>query len=299
MANRTRYEIVQPGDIVQLRVQFRNSNGDAVDLDTYPTITINQPSGTVALGPTNTGIFRLATGLYGYDYTVGINPSLGVYSDIWDGTLSGNPTSSTFQFVIHTTQMPYLNTDGYIALGDDPGFCYSQLALQNINLLMKTLRARLDSRGKTTVKDEYGNDILVDCDIFSVESLTCFIADSLTEFNAIPFFTNFTFEDTEILRKFHHYIVQGATIMALASKSLLERGREFQFTDNGISFNPPTVSELMQTQWSTELQNHFEAIKMIKNSLRPAPLGLGTLTVSSSGNPAIARLRHLRARRLY
>lgn len=298
MATRTRSEIIQPGDTIQLRALFKDSTNSPVDLDTFPSITINQPSGNVALSSSQ-GVFRLDTGLYGFDYSVGVNPSLGVNSDIWDGTLLGTSISGTFQFIIHSTQMPYLNTDGYVALGDDPGFNYSQTAIQNINVLMKTLRARLDSRGKATVTDSYGNDILVDCDIFTVESLTCFLADSITLFNEIPHFTFFTFEDTEIVQQFHNLIVQGATIMALASKALLERGREFQFTDQGLSFNPPTVSELMQSEWNGELANHFEKVKLIKSNMKPSPLGLGTLTISTSRNPAIARLRHLRARQIF
>lgn len=297
MSTKTRNEILQPGDTVALRVQFKDQFGNPVDLDSFPTITIYQPSGNVALDVA--GVFRLDTGLYGYDYEICINPSFGVYSDVWDGELLGVPVSNTFQFIIHNTQMPYLNTDGYVALGDDPGFCYSQNAIMNINTLMKTLRARLDSRGKATVKDSYGNDILVDCDIFSVENMTCFLGDSLTMFNEIPHFTQFTFEDTEMLQQFHNVIVQGAELMALASKALLERGREFQFTDNGINFNPPIVSELMQTEWSTSLSNYFEKVKLIKQNCKPAPIALGTFTVSTSRHPAVKRLRFLRARRLY
>ncbi len=296
---RTRGENVSYGETVQLRALFRDSSGDPVDLDIFPTITIVEPSGNVALGPTSLGVFRLSTGLYGYDYPVALNASIGVWNDIWDGTLLGSSVSGSFNFVVQNTQLPAVNTDGYVHLGDDPGFCYSQTAIMNINILMKTLRARLDSRGKATITDDFGNEILVDCDIFSVDSLVSFIADSLTLFNEIPHFTNFTFEDTEILQQFHNVIVQGATLMALASKALLERGREFQFTDNGINFNPPTVSELMQTEWSTELANHFEKVKLIKSNMKPGPLGLGTLTISTSRHPAIRRLRHLRARQIY
>ena len=296
---RTRSENVGFGETIQLRAQFKDSLGNPADLDAFPTITLVQPSGNVALGPTSTGVFRLSTGLYGYDYPVMLNASIGVWNDIWDGILSGVPVSGSFLFVVQNTQLPAVNTDGYVHLGDDVGFNYSQTAICNINVLLKTLRARLDSRGKATVKDKFGNDILVDCDIFSVDSLVSFLADSLTLFNEIPHFTFFTFEDTEVLQQFHNVIVQGATLMALSSKALLERGREFNFSDNGINFTPPTVSELMQSEWNTELSNHFEKIKLIKQNMKPGPLGLGTLTISTSRHPAISRLRHLRARQLF
>lgn len=299
MVLRSRDETVMHGDTVQLKIEFRDTFGDLVDLDSFPTIQIKQPSGNVVLGPTSTGVFRISTGIYAFDYAVGINNTAGVWVDIWDGLLSGIPVTGNGTFVIYDSQLPSINTDGYLSLGDDPGFCYSQTAIRNINILMKTLRARLDSQGKATFKDEYGNDIYVDCDIYSVDSLVSFLVWSLQRFNEIPHFTLFTFEDTEMMQQFHAVIVQGALLMALSSKALLERGREFQLSDNGVQFTPPTVSELMQTEWATELANHWEVVKYIKQNLKPSPMGLGTLTISTSRHPAIARLRHLRARMLY
>jgi len=299
MGVKTRNEVADYGDTIQLRVQFKDSNNNFVDLDSFPTLTIVQPSGNVFLGPTSQGVFRVSTGLYGYDLNIMLNASEGVWNDLWSGVLDGYSTSGELQFIVLSTQVPKVKVDGYHALGDDPGFCYSQTAIRNINVLLKTLRARLDSRGKATVKDEFGNDILIDCDIYSVEQLTSFLANSISLFNEIPHFTFYTFEDTDFIKIFHDVIVQGATLMALASKSLLERGREFQFNDNGISFTPPTVSDLMSTQWSTELNNHWEKVKLIKASMKPSALGLGTLTISTSRHPAVRRLRHLRARQIF
>ena len=299
MTLRARSEIVMATDTVQLKAQFRDSFGDPADLDSLPTLTINQPSGNVVFGPTFAGVIQIGTGLYSFNYDVGLNPALGVYSDVWDGFLTGIPVHGEFNFVIHNTQMPFVNTDGYKALGDDPGFNYSQNAICNINLLLKSLRARLDSRGKARFKDEFGNDVFVDCDIFSVEQLVSFLGISLSMFNQIPHFTFFTFEDGDIIAQFHEMIVQGGAIYALSSKALLERGREFQLNDSGVQFTPPTVSELMQTEWSAELNIHLEKLKMIKASMKPSPLGLGTRTISTSRSPAIARLRHLRARQLF
>ena len=295
---RTRGENTAFGETVQLRALFKDVFGNPVDLDAFPSITIIEPSGNVAVGPTSLGVFRVSAGLYGFDYPVTLNASLGVWNDVWDGILLGTPASGSFNFVVQNTQLPAVNTDGYIHLGDDPGFCYSQTAMMNINLLMKTLRARLDSRGKATVTDSFGNDILVDCDIFTIDSMVSFIENALTYFNLIPHFTNFSFNDTETISQFHHLIVQGASIMALGGKALLERGREFQFTDQGINFNPPTVSELMNTEWAAEMLAYREDVKLVKSNMKPGPLGLGTLTISTSRHPAIARLRHLRARQL-
>jgi hypothetical protein len=128
--------------------------------------------------------------------------------------------------------------------------------------------------------------------------LTTFLATALWDFNQVPYFTFFQFDDDNFVEQFGEILVEGATLYSLASKSLIERGREFQITDNGINFNPPTVSELMNTQYSTLLTHYWEKLKMIKASLRPAPRGLGVFSMNSAINPAFARLRHLRARRI-
>ena len=296
---KTRGEIISQTEGVSLRAQFYDLAGNAADLSAFPQVTIIQPSGNVVVGPTSAGVYRLSTGLYGFDYVISINSNLGVWADVWRGTGSdGYVQIKEYNFMVQNTQMPMVNLDGYESLGDDVGFQYSQTAIRNINKLMKTVRARLNSAGKSKSYDQYGNVIYSDCDIFSVETLTSFIATSLTDFNQIPHFTAFTFEDTEVINNFFEVIVQGAVIYALASKALIERGREFQISDNGINFTPPTVSELLNTQWSTEISNHFEKLKLIKASMKPGPLGLGTMSITSSRNPAIARLRHLRARQL-
>jgi hypothetical protein len=296
MAIVPRSAIVSPTDTVQLRVQFESA-GAPVDLDAYPTITLVQPSGTVITGPTSLGVYRLNVGLYGFDFPAPIDASLGVWSDIWTGKLAGVTVRNTLNFVIYTTQMPAVNTDGYIHLGDDPGFHYSQIATGNINKLVKALKARLNSSGKSRTKDQFGNVIFEDCDIYTVDQLVTFIATSLTAFNQIPHFTFFTFEDTEIIDNFFEVLVQHATIYALASKALIERGREFNISDNGLTFQPPTVSELMNSQWSAELSNWWEKVKLIKANMKPSPFGLGTLRPMAV-SPQFLRLRHLRARQI-
>jgi len=298
MSIKARGELIDVTDQVNLTIQFRDGQGNPVNADSYPTISIIQPSGLVLLAPTSTGVTQVSTGKYSYIWTVPINGPYGVFNDVWAGFINGFRVETEFSFVVAHTQMPAINSDGYIHLGDDPGFHYSQCALANINKLIKSLRARLNSAGKAKSADAYGNTIYVDCDIFSVDMLATFIATALWDFNQVPYFTFFTFDDQDFVDQFGEILVEGATLYSLASKSLIERGREFQITDNGLNFNPPTVSELMQTQYSTLLSHYWEKLKYIKNSLRPAPRGLGVFSMNSAINPAFARLRHLRARRL-
>jgi hypothetical protein len=297
---RYRGENVDVTDQINLTVQFKDVNGDPIDTDSYPQISIVQPSGSILFAPTSVGVAKTGTGLYSYIFTVPINGPYGVFSDVWVGYISGVRAEATFSFVVTHTQLPAAPTeDGYANLGDDPGFNYSQAAINNINKLIKSLKARLNSSGKSKSADAYGNTVYVDCDIFSVDMLVTFLSTALWDFNQVPFFSSFQFDDDAFIQQFGEILVEGATLYALASKALIERGREFQITDQGLNFNPPTVSDLMNTQYSTLLSHYWDKLKMIKASLRPNPLGLGIFSMGSSGvNPALRRLRHLRARRI-
>jgi len=298
MAIKARGEVIDVTDQVNLTVQFKDNTGMPVDTDSFPQISIVQPSGLVTLAFTSTGVQRLSTGKYSFIYTVPINGPYGVFNDIWVGYVNGFRVEATLEFIVLHTQVPAINSDGYVHLGDDPGFNYSQAATKNINKLLKSLKARLNSAGKAKATDVYGNVVYVDCDIFSIDMLTTFLATALWDFNQVPFFTFFQFDDDNFVEQFGEILVEGATLYSLASKALIERGREFQITDNGLNFNPPTVSELLNTQYTTLLTHYWEKLKYIKNSLRPAPKGLGVFSMNSAINPAFARLRHLRARRL-
>lgn len=298
MVIKARGELIDVTDQVNLIVQFRDTAGNPIDTDSYPTISIVQPSGLVLLAPTSAGVARLGVGKYSYIFTVPYNGPYGVFNDIWVGYINGFRVQVQFDFVVLHTQTPGINIDGYVHLGDDPGFNYSQAAIKNINKLLKSLKARLNSSGKAKTTDGYGNTVYVDCDIFSIDMLVTFLATALWDFNQVPFFTFFQFDDDNFVEQFGEILVEGATLYSLASKALIERGREFQITDNGLNFNPPTVSELMNTQYSTLLSHYWEKLKMIKASLRPAPKGLGVFSMNSGLNPAFARLRHLRARRI-
>lgn len=299
MTIRARDEIVMPMESVQLIAKFRDGAGNFADLDAFPQISIVQPSGTVLMAPTSAGVFRLDIGTYGYILPIPYAGPLGVWTDIWTGQLNGFNIYGSFNFAVVNTQVPNINSDGYIALGDDVPFNYSQNGLWNMNKIIKVVRARLNSRGKALVKDEFGNEYLEDCDIFSVDQLATFVANSFSAFNEIPHFTNFTIEDTEFVNQFLDVLAQHAVYYALASKALIERGREYTVADGGgVNLVMPSVADLLNTQYTTELQNWFEKIKLIKASMKPQAMGLGTMS-SIGQNRMVNRLRHLRARQIF
>lgn len=287
-----------PCDIVQLRARFNGPDGSPRNTDSTPEITIVNPAGQVILGPTSDGVYRESTGTYGFKYSMGNMPTIGVWRDVWQGTIDGLTLTDEFTFQVNTTQLPAINTDGYLHLGDDPGFNYSQNAVRNINSLLKTIRARLRSRGKHKRIDDNGNEITATCDIFSTDELVAFLANSLSEFNEIPTFTFFTFEDTAIIEQFHAVIAQHAVIYALSSQAILERGNEHNFSDNGISYVVPTISEVLSTQYSTELQNWWDKVNKIKRAMVPAAIGLSSYQMFNSPATRVRMLRNLRARRI-
>lgn len=291
---RGRGEFVDVTDQINLTVTFKDQDGNPIDTDSLPKISIIQPNGMILLAPTSVGVSKESTGKYAYLFTIPINGPYGVFQDVWVGFVNGFRIEAQFSFVVSPTQMPAINTDGYAHLGDVTPFDYSQTAIKNINKLIRSLRMRLNSSGKSLSKDKFGNEIWVSCDIFSVDVLTTSLSTALWDFNQVPYFTFFEFNNTAFVEQFGEILVEGATLYCLSSKALIERGREFTFTDNSINFNPPSVAEMQMTQYSTLLSHYWEKLKMIKASLRPAPRGLGTMTSNSAGNPHVMRARRRR-----
>lgn len=98
--------------------------------------------------------------------------------------------------------------------------------------------------------------------LFTTYQLMLFLNYALSEFNQTPPFTNFTFEDTEFINTFGDLIVKGAEISALAAEELIERGKEFTTIDLG--FQPPSISDVLDTKYGTDFTNWGTEIKSLK-----------------------------------
>jgi hypothetical protein len=130
---------------------------------------------------------------------------------------------------------------------------------------------------------------------FSDDELDILLNASLADFNAFPHFTNFSW--TELEERWRYIVCLGAQIMALYAQNLIEAGREFNITDNGITFTPPPVAAAMQTTAASLLAQYTEMRNTIKGNMKPQVKGFGTF-VPLAISPAFLRLRHLRQRRL-
>lgn len=139
---------------------------------------------------------------------------------------------------------------------------------RNLDWLVGLLKDRLQSKGKAKSSDRDGNVIYIDCDVYATSMLETFVYLSLSDFNQVPYFTFYTIENSRFIDCFSEVLVEGATLYALSSQALIERGREFQIGDSGINFHPPAVSEMLNTQYCTLLQHHWEKLKHIKTNIR-------------------------------
>jgi hypothetical protein len=130
--------------------------------------------------------------------------------------------------------------------------------------LKQGLKMRLNSAGKVKHKDEQGNDVFVKQDIFAEEMYEAAIETAISALKQFSIGSHFGENEAGFFRTYQDLIVQGATIQLLAGQALLERGREFQFTDNGIAYKPPSVSDVLMTQWQLEYQMYMEKLRLLQ-----------------------------------
>jgi hypothetical protein len=138
-------------------------------------------------------------------------------------------------------------------------------------------------------------DIEPKCWAFSEDEVDMQLETSLSDFNAWPTFTCFTWDT--LPETFLGVITLGAQVFSLYAQGLLEAGREFTITDNGVSFVPPQISGYMQSTASALLQSYTDMKEKIKANIKPSPAGIGTFRVMSM-LPGLMRLRHLRAKQI-
>jgi hypothetical protein len=305
MAINTDRSAAYRGNTIRLKIQYFSFDGQVTDADTTPKIQIIDPIGNTVLDATSSGVLKESTGLYYYDYSVGTDVNEGLYQDLWIGTIGGVEVNNYFSFLA-LDEGDLEEAVGQVRLGDDVDFNFSEAELEGVNILLKYLKCRLRSNGRKPKRDQYGafitdgygEIIYEECNVFSDEILACFLCQALSEFNMVPFFTNFSFADNEIKTTFSSLLVEAAYVVALASQSLIEKGRDFTISDGGISYQPPQLGDFLSSHYNNWLSSYRERLKFIKNNIRSGPIGYGTFTNLTSGSPAVNRLRHLRARKI-
>lgn len=283
------------GKVISLEIDVTDIRGNAVDADSTPSVAIIDPSNATVRALSNTDVVRVQEGRYRFNYTVASGARTGIWIDRWVAIINGISNQEDLNFTV-------LTSTGVIEaagpdIGDDPVNDYTEAEICGINILMSQLKCRLKNNVNGEVVDEYGNIGLQDCPIFTNDELLCFLQNSLSEFNQTPHFTALGFDSDIIYERNANIIVEGAVILALAAQMLIEAGRELSIQDNGITFQPPPLSNIMNNQMSTMFNAHMEKLKQIKWSMKPAPIGFGSFRLLAI-HPAVSRLRHLRGRRI-
>ncbi len=302
MNGATRAGVAQ-AQTIRLEIQYYDQTGNFTDPSTYPTVTVVNPASAPVINvDSSSGVTRQDTGRYYYDYTVPANASLGVWQDIWSVSVNGIPFNTVLTFTVNTQTSPVVAVAGQEI---DP--LLSGAAINNVLMLMRLLRTRLGSDGTRRKRDAFGqyitdssgNYVMEPCNVFTTEELYTFLKASLAEFNSIPHFTGFTFNDTNFCNTFQHELTEGAFILAMALQGLREKGREFQMTDDGLSYQPPQLADYIKGYLTDFMTQYRERVKFIKCQMKPGPIGFGTVYGSGGGaSPAFLRLRHLRARQI-
>lgn len=297
------------GRNIELYVQFTDANGDRINTDDTPTVAIWDSTGTLRQAATNMGVgIADDPGVYVCNYLIPENGPDGYWIDIWTAKIGNDTISTPFRFWVSHDGYAEESTEPIYEPGGEPGvgtgegesldfteapFKFTKEEMEGINILLQLIKPRLKNDGIRKVPDGAGGYINVPCNVFTNAELIAFLVNSLSEFNQIPHFTQFLFSNPQIYTIFADVIVQGAVLLALAAQALIEKGREFVITDNGVTYQPPAVSEILNSQYTAQLADYTAKVKMIKCSLKPAALGLGSWRVEGTA-PAFRRLRHLR-----
>jgi len=293
-------------------VRYFDPSGVPVEPDSTPRVEVTSPDGYVIRALSNSGVSSEADvdGLYRFDYIIPLSTSDGYASDRWVALIGGEEVEYTFQFLVQDNGSAVAGEEPTFSPTGTTTFTFTKCEAEGIDKLMTILKKRLKSDG-TSRKPDPNNPaqyITVECPVFSNDELVCFLISSLSEFNAHPHFTGFTFCDPQITGIFADIIIQGAVLLGLAAQTLIEKGREFSINDNGITFQPPQVSDILNTQYNSQLAWYKEKLnsqlawykeklKHIKHSIKPTIKSLGTYRITAI-SPAYMRLRHLRQKQL-
>jgi hypothetical protein len=136
--------------------------------------------------------------------------------------------------------------------------------LTNIDDLVILVRFRLASSGQSCRRNEFGSAVYEPTELFSTADVEMSLQLALSSFNCIPYFTDITLDDKELLTHIADLLVTYACHVLLMKQSLLEKGREFSVQDHGVGFNPPNVSEFAWQISSNLFDRWNERVKSLK-----------------------------------
>lgn len=283
-------DAVPVGELIKLEAQFTDSAGNSKDADFFPTVEITDSSSIEVRVASASQVFRTSVGNYRLEFTVPDGYDTGLWTDLWVGTIDGYQISNAFDFTVNS--LGTIEASGasvpdkiYTLDDDDLDPVFSQEEIKGILRLRRMLKARLRS---VAFKPDGSS-----CPRISNDILTEALWASLAELNATPVFTSYTFADQNIQTLASDLITQGAMLIAWSAQSVIEAGNEFTVNDNGVTVNPPPVSQAINTQYSAQMSDYRAKLKEFKRNHRPRAIGISM--GGSFSNIAYRRFRHSRA----
>jgi hypothetical protein len=243
-----------------LQITIYNFNGgQIVDPDQYPTstptVTIYDSGSNVIVSGVPT--IRLGTGVYAYNYNIPATGPSGEWRAEWYFTIGGFLPDAG-------------NRTEYFKVVE-PG-----LIQYDLDNLVNVLRVRL----KDTHPD-YHKQRWVDAE------LKTFLENALWDINVSPPETTyFMYEGTTAYYNFvpdwKGLIMEGAVIFSLIAQGIFEMGKEFSFSDNGISITLDRAGKYqsMAAMLFTSYENKKADVKKnySLNSVRPMSIISDDLT---------------------
>ena len=231
--------------------EFKDENFDLIDASGSVTVKIMYQTGAVKVAA-GTGIHD-STGRYYYRITPDGSWAYGYYGAWWSGYIQG----------VYTTQdVPN------IFRVKDPAEAVIEGAL--LDAMRSKLFMHLDAGG-------YRNKYL------SNREMLDFLQNGLDWFNAEPpLVTSFTFKN--LPTQYYRIIELGAIIHALIGLEILEAGKHFSYSDNGISITRDRSGKYLSIYQSLT-QSYLEELKRIKQMYAFNNVGMRGMFSSTVGYP--------------
>lgn len=102
--------------------------------------------------------------------------------------------------------------------------------------------------------------------VFDVENIKAALELSLRAFNMVPVVTYFKWDDVETIDMISDLLVTYAGVVLLQSAAIVERGREFKQEDGGVSFTPPSISDMAFNLSIRSYDNWLNQVTLLKSS---------------------------------
>lgn len=125
--------------------------------------------------------------------------------------------------------------------------------------VIEKLNTLLSNAGQQKVVDDAGKTSYIPVKIFEDKDLQNFIELSETAVQNV-----LKKEPGVAIGLYPELVVEHAFYLALISRSLVEKGREYVIQDNGLAYEPPHISSHMSSLATTVFENWLRKVQLIR-----------------------------------